>query len=185
MEGYEADPAAGLVKPFRAHPGGSRPISAAGNTWYDALFAFSFTTLDNLSRSVADPDLSVNARLRLRSNANALSRAAERNRQTLERVCRPDPRPDRPPAQPPTAPSALQKVRDAIVEAAPSLAETLTGVSQAISRQQRRFLMRKAEQARASQERESRRSARLSQRAAAPALHPGHAVPAEPTPSGG
>jgi hypothetical protein len=147
------------------------------------IIAFSFTTLDNLGRSVADSDLSISARLRLRSNANALSRAAERNRRNLQRSKMPDPlsaaSPARstapspaapsPTATSPTPPSALQKVRDAIVEAAPALAETLANATQPMSRQQRRFLMRKADQARAAQEREARKTARLAPRATAAA----------------
>jgi hypothetical protein len=58
----------------------------------------------------------------------------------------------------------MQKVRDAIIEAAPSLAETLTTVSQTMSRQQRRYLMRKTEQARVAQERDARKTARLASR---------------------
>ena len=139
--------------------------------------------MDNLGRSVADPDISISTRLRLRSNANALSRAAERNRKALERVRTADPQPDRPPVQPPALPSALEKVRDAIVEAAPSLAETLTRANPAMSRQQRRFLMRKAEQARAAQEREMRKAARLALRSAAPVPNRDLVIPLERDPS--
>jgi hypothetical protein len=133
------------------------------------IIAFSFTTLDNLSRSMADADISVSTLLRLRSNANALSRSAQRNRKTLEQVRKIDLQPDQPPAPPTPPPSAIRKVRDAIVEAAPTLAETLANASQTMSRQQRRFLMRKAEKARAAQEREIRKTARLAPTAAAPA----------------
>lgn len=129
------------------------------------IIGFSFATLDNLGRSVADPDLSLSTRLRLRSNANALNRAAERNRQNLQRTQKRALAPDDPIVQPLVQPDAMQKVRDAIVEAAPHLAETLTDVSQTMSRQQRRFLMRKTEQARATREREARKAARLAPRA--------------------
>ncbi len=132
------------------------------------VIALSFATLDNLAKSVADPALSISTRLRLRSNANALSRAAERNRQALERVRKQTPAPPVSEPKPPSLPTAMQKVRDAIVEAAPSLAATLTQSAQPVSRQQRRFLMRKAEQARAAQEREARKTARLSGRPVAP-----------------
>ena len=133
------------------------------------IIAFGFATLDNLSRSVADPDISIGTRLRLRSNANALSRAAQRNRQTLERVQKQPADPVKLESDPPSLPTALQKVRDAIVEAAPSLAETLTNAGQTMSRQQRRFLMRKSEQARAARERDARKTARLAPRAPATA----------------
>jgi hypothetical protein len=134
------------------------------------VIAFSFTTLDNLAQSVANPDLSITTRLRLRSNANALSRAADRNRQALERIRTTNPEPLMPPTlQSAEAPSAIQKVQDAIVAAAPSLARTLASAGQTLSRQQRRFLSRKVEQARISQEREARKTARLAPRATATA----------------
>jgi hypothetical protein len=138
------------------------------------IVAFSLPTLDNLGRSVADPAMSITTRLRLRSNANALSRAAERNRQNLRRAkqgrtasATPLELPAELPAIRSAEPSSVQRVRDAIVEAAPSLAATLTAAGPTLSRQQRRFLMRKAEQARAAQEREARKTARLAPRAAA------------------
>jgi hypothetical protein len=143
------------------------------------IIAFSFTTLDNLGQSVADPDMPMSTRLRLRSNANALSRAACRNREALERAQASGPVSARelatkpvtqvvPAPRLPPEPSAVQKVRDAIVEAAPVLAETLANAGQTLSRQQRRLLARKAEQARAAREREARKAARLASRAAAP-----------------
>jgi hypothetical protein len=156
------------------------------------IIAFSFTILDNLGKSMADPDMPISTCLRLRSNANALSRRAERTRQSMQHgqqethqsarstAPRPTPPPMLPP--PPTPPlsppptstpptsmlpaTSMQKVRDAIIEAAPSLAETLTTVGQTMSRQQRRYLMRKTEQARAAQERDARKTARLSTRTA-------------------
>jgi hypothetical protein len=136
------------------------------------IIAFSFTTLDNLGKSMTDPDMPINTCLRLRSNANALSRRAERSRQSMQ-IGRQQTRQPVQSAAPPPAPAtamqpppatAIQKVRDAIVEAAPSLAETLTTVSQTMSRQQRRYLMRKTEQARAAQERDARKTARLAPR---------------------
>ncbi len=169
--------------------------SYAANTEQELLLAaeiiaLSFATLHNLGRTMAEPALSATAHLRLCANANALNRAAERNRQRLaarqgaEPAAAPaatrlpaaqitsvqtiDTQPaDAPPveAPPPALPAAVQKVRDAIVEAAPMLAETLTGGSQTLSRQQRRFIARKAEEARAAQQREARRAARLAERA--------------------
>jgi hypothetical protein len=142
------------------------------------IIAFSFTTLDNLGQSVADPDMAISTRLRLRSNANALSRAACRNRLALERAQASGPDSAREPATRPVMPvasaprrsaepSAMQKVRDAIVEAAPLLAETLANAGQTLSRQQRRLMARKAEQVRVAREREDRKAARLASRAAA------------------
>jgi len=66
----------------------------------------------------------------------------------------------------------MQKVRDAIVEAAPVLAETLANAGQTLSRQQRRLLARKAEQARAAREREARKAARFAPRATVTAAAP-------------
>ena len=129
------------------------------------IIAFSFTTLDNLGKSMAYPDMPISTCLRLRSNANALSRRAERSRQSLQHGRKQTPQFVQPTAEPAAPPTAMQKVRDAIVEAAPSLAETLTTVGQTLSRQQRRYLMRKTEQARAAQEREARKAARLAPRA--------------------
>jgi hypothetical protein len=125
------------------------------------IIAFSFATLDNLGKSMADPDMSISTRLRLRSNANALSRATERSRNNLERARKQMPEGTKIPTATPSPPTAIQKVRDAIVEAAPCLAQTLTDAGQSISRQQRRFLTRKAEQVRAAREREVRKTARL------------------------
>jgi hypothetical protein len=147
------------------------------------IIAFSFATLDNLGQSVADPDMAISTRLRLRSNANALSRAACRNRQALERAQASGPDSAREPATKPVMPvapaprrspepSAMQKVRDAIVEAAPLLAETLANAGHTLSRQQRRLLARKAEQVRVAREREARKTARLASRATATAAAP-------------
>jgi hypothetical protein len=135
------------------------------------IIAFSFTTLDNLGQSFADPDMAISTRLRLRSNANALSRAAERNRQALERAKKSAAEPAAIAERRDAEPSAMQKIRDAIVQAAPVLAETLTNAGP-ISRQQRRLLTRKIEQARAARDREARKAARLAPRAAAMAALP-------------
>jgi hypothetical protein len=131
------------------------------------IIAFSFTTLDNLGKSMTDPDMPISTCLRLRSNANALSRRAERSRQSMQHGRHETRQPVQPAAEPAAPATAMQKVRDAIVEAAPSLAETLTTISQTMSRQQRRYLMRKTEQARAAQEREARKTARFASRATA------------------
>ena len=136
------------------------------------IVAFSFATLDSLGKSMADPQMAITTRLRLRSNANALSRATERNRKALERPGKPLTPPavstPLPASLPAPLPTAMQRVRDAIVQAAPSLAETLTQAgTQPMSRQQRRFLERKAEKARAAKEREISRTARLAEWATA------------------
>jgi flagellum-specific peptidoglycan hydrolase FlgJ len=138
------------------------------------IVAFSLTTLANLGQSVADPDLSINTRLRLRSNANALSRASDRNRKALERTRNAEPAhggaPEpASPRYPSAAPPAIDQSTGAIVEPAPAIAETHTSTGQPLSRQQRRFLARKAEQARAAQQRDARKAARLAQRATAAA----------------
>jgi hypothetical protein len=126
------------------------------------VIAFSFATLDNLVRSLADPDMSIRMRLRLRSNANALSRAAERNRKFLE-AARSDPAATV--AAPPLSSTVVENARDEIVGPAPGPADARPSTGQPISRQQRRFLMRKAEQVRAAQAREGRKTARLAARA--------------------
>jgi hypothetical protein len=59
----------------------------------------------------------------------------------------------------------MRKVQDATVEAAPSLAETPANAGQTISRQQRRILTRKVEQARAVLERVAHKTVRLAPRA--------------------
>ena len=139
------------------------------------IIAFSFATLDNLGRSVADPDMPVTTCLRLRGNANALSRAGERNRQALAKAKKTTPQPatqdtqatQATAAKPPALPAAMQKIRDAIVDAAPSLAEKLSAAGPTISREQRRYLNRKAEEARAARDREVRQAARRAERATA------------------
>ncbi len=60
------------------------------------MIAFSFAALDSLARSMANPEMAVSTRLRLRSNANALSRSAERSRRMLEREEPPDTAGDQP-----------------------------------------------------------------------------------------
>ena len=131
------------------------------------LIACSFAALDNLGKSMADPDMAVSTCLRLRANANTLSRRAERHRETLDRAAKQSPQVAKSAVAPQTTPSAIQKIRDAIVEAAPNLAETLTNASQTMSRQQRRLLTRKVEQAREAREREARKAARFASRALA------------------
>jgi hypothetical protein len=139
------------------------------------VIAFSFSTLDALGKAVAEPDLSPSARLRHRGNANALHRSGEQCRKALDRSRHPNPAgkamPDdvRPPAPDHPVPditAAMQKVQQAIVDAAPSLAQRLTSNVQPISRQQRRYLARKAEERLLQQEREARKAARIKQLAA-------------------
>jgi hypothetical protein len=139
------------------------------------IIAFSLATVNNLGQSMADPDMPVATSLRLCASASALSRGAERNRKALERARKADAQSPSPPGQHTatlevteqkavTLPTTIQKVHDAIVQAAPALAETLTNAGQTMSRQQRRFIERKAEQARVSHERAARKLARVVQR---------------------
>jgi hypothetical protein len=134
------------------------------------LIACSITMVDSLCRSMEDPDMAVSTRLRLRANGNALSARADRNRKILGSAAPLPPRAAEsavaPSIAPSATPSAIQKIRDAIVEAAPNLAETLTNASQTMSRQQRRLLSRQVEQARAARERDARKAARFASRAA-------------------
>ncbi len=136
------------------------------------IIAFSFSTLDALGNAVAEPDLSPSARLRQRGNANALHRAAEQCRKALDRSRQlnppvagetVDPRPPTPDIPVQDVQSAMQKVQQAIVEAAPSLAQRLTNQTPPISRQERRHLARKAEERLLQQEREARKAARIAQ----------------------
>jgi len=143
------------------------------------IIAFSLSALDTLGTAVAVTDLSPSARLRLRGNANALHRAGEQCRKALDRSYQrgmpvaaaaaglQPPTPDIPVQDVKTA---MQKVRQAIVEAAPSLAQRLTDQTQPISRQERRYLARKAEERLLQQEREARKAARIKQLATTRAL---------------
>jgi len=139
------------------------------------IIAFSFSTLDALGNAVAEPDLSPSARLRQRGNANALHRAAEQCRKALDRshhhgtpvaAAAADLRSPTPDMQVQDMKTAMQKVQQAIVEAAPSLAQRLTNQTQPMSRQERRYLARKAEERLLQQEREARKAARINQLAA-------------------
>ena len=141
------------------------------------IIAFSFATLDNLSRSLADQQMSVATCLRLRGNANALSRAGERNRQALAKAKKTDQEPatqaavspafNSPTLKSPALPASMRQIRDLIVDAAPSLAEKLTAAGTTMSREQRRYLTRKAEEARAARDREARQALRRAERATA------------------
>ena len=136
------------------------------------IIAFSFATLDDLSRSVADPDMAISTRLRLRSNANALSRASDRNRQALAKAKKVAPEPAKQATQPPSTtppevPNAMQNIRDAIIGVVPGLAANFTSDTPVLSRDQRRYLSRKAEEARAARDREARQAARRAERAIA------------------
>jgi hypothetical protein len=135
-----------------------RPSNEAEAILAAEIIVLGFATIDNLSQSLADPDMGITTRLRLRSNAGTLHRAADRNRQILARAN--TPQLAKPAKQPTTAFDPVDKMRDALIDAAPVLAERLT----TLSRQQRRFLMRKAEQARAAQEKAVRLTARNAQR---------------------
>ena len=130
------------------------------------IIAFSFATLDNLSRSLADPEMSVATCLRLRGNANALSRAGERNRQALAKAKKTATQP----AESPALPASMQQIRDFIVEAAPSLVEKLSAGGTTMSREQRRYLNRKTEEVRAARDREARQAVRRAERATARGL---------------
>lgn len=134
------------------------------------IIAFSFATLDNLSRSLADPEMSVATCLRLRGNANALSRAGERNRQALAKAKKTTEKPATQAAESPALPTSMQQIRDFIVEAAPSLVEKLSAAGTTMSREQRRYLNRKTEEVRAARDREARQAVRRAERATARGL---------------
>jgi hypothetical protein len=126
------------------------------------VIAFSFSTLDALQQAVADPEMSANTRLRHRGNANALHRAGEKCRKALAQT-----RSDAPVQVPDTNMQvATQRAREFIKQAMPSLAAHLDS-PQPISRQQRRYLSRKAEESRAQADRLARKTARLASRSAA------------------
>ena len=112
------------VKSYRAH-------SHADLLAVAQIVAFGFATLGSLCLSMAD-DLSLTAVLRLRGNANALSRSAEAHRRRLEQsranAGQPQP-PAHQPAQPsPTAPPAT---KDATLAARPTPSVPATGPSDA------------------------------------------------------
>jgi hypothetical protein len=136
------------------------------------IIAFGFSTLDALAKAVVEPDLSPSARLRHRGNANALHRAGEQCRKALDRSRHPsavvktmclDTGPPAADTAVQDVRTAMQKMQQAIVEAAPSLAQRLSNEAQPISRQQRRYLARKAEERLLQQEREARKAARIKQ----------------------
>jgi response regulator of citrate/malate metabolism len=113
--------------------------------------AFSFGALDSLSRSVA-ADLSVTQLLRLRSNANALNRAACKTQEALDRLQQAAPRPE--PAETPDDLPASAETLDLVAFARPA----------PMSRQQRRAAERKAEKARLRQLEAARRAERAAAR---------------------
>jgi hypothetical protein len=113
--------------------------------------AFSFGALDSLSRSVA-PDLSVTQLLRLRSNANALNRAACKNQEALDRLqqAAAQPEPDETPDDLP----ASAETQDLVAFTRPA----------PMSRQQRRAAERQAEKLRRRQVEQARRAERAAVR---------------------
>lgn len=114
------------------------------------ITAFSLGALDALSRA-ANPELTDAQALRLRGNANALSRAAVQNQKLLDLI-----RAAEPTDQP--APQALPAST-----AVPDLVAFARAAGAPMSRQQRRAAERQAEKIRKRQE----EVARLAQRAAA------------------
>jgi hypothetical protein len=113
--------------------------------------AFTLAALDALSRA-ANPDLTDTQVLRLRANANALSRAAAQNQKLLDSL-----RAEIPPTDQP-APQGLPESTDL-----PDLAAYARSAGSPLSRQQRRAAERQAEKIRQRQE----EAARIAQRAAA------------------
>jgi len=127
--------------------------------------AFGFGALDALSRA-SDKNLPVNQVLRLRGNANALSRAALQNEARLEKARR-QPAATEPPTDAPLPDTTEPQDLAAFVRAAwkaEKAAKTATAqpAPQPQSRQQRRFAERQAEK----QRQREQEQARLAQRAA-------------------
>ena len=133
--------------------------------------AFGFGALDALSRAV-DPALLVGQVLRLRGNANALSRSAVQNETLLNKLHRHPPEAQDAAAEPLPASTAtadlLSFVRAPVTQHTPPKA-SVTAHAAVMSRQQRRAAERQAEKQRRRQQEEARRA----QRATAIALQKG------------
>jgi hypothetical protein len=135
------------------------------------IIAFSFGALDALSRAV-DPTLSLNQMLRLRGNANALSRAAHQNETrllALQRRSGAEP-PDEADRQADVLPASIA-TQDlvAFTRPAPKAVIAATPAAPAaapLSRQQRRDGERQAEKLRRREEEDARRAQRAVHRAA-------------------
>ncbi len=124
--------------------------------------AFGFGALDALSRAV-DPALLVGQVLRLRGNANALSRSAVQNETLLNKLHKQPPEAGEAAAEPLPASTAtsdlLSFARAPVVPPAPSNA-SMAPPAAVMSRQQRRAAERQAEKQRRRQQEEARRAER-------------------------
>ena len=115
--------------------------------------SLSFGVLEALSRSV-DPDLPLNAVLRLRGSANTMNRSAHKSQSALQALQK----------QRRTAPEA-PPVHQVQTPQAPPPAQASSGI--VLSRQQRRALERSQEKARRQQAEQARRDALRAARAEA------------------
>jgi hypothetical protein len=153
------------------------------------VVAFGFGALDALGQA-ANPDLSLNQVMRLRSNATALSRAGHQNQAVLDKVRKqasaepaPEPEPAAPelPAsiEPPVSPELPASIEtpDLLAFARSVMQARTLATAAPLSRQQRRAAERHAEKARLRQKEDARRTDRAAARELA-----NHA--AAPQPSG-
>lgn len=122
----------------------------------------SFGLLEALSRSV-DPDLPLNAVLRLRGSANAMHRSAHKSQRALQTL--------RKQRQTRPEPSAAKSSADQ-VQAAPGPQQAEPPKPVVLSRQQRRALQRSQEKARRQQAEQARRDALRTRRVSATPPHP-------------
>ena len=124
--------------------------------------AFGFGALDALSRAV-DPALAVAQVLRLRGNANALSRSAVQNETLLNKLHRQPPEATKAAPEPLPAstatPDLLSFVRGSVAQQTSSNSSP-TVPTPILSRQQRRAAERQAEKQRKRQQEEARRMQR-------------------------
>lgn len=137
------------------------------------IIAFSFGALDALSRAV-DPALAVNQTLRLRGNANALSRAAHQNETRLLALQRGAPAGEtlREADAPIEALPASIAIRDLVAFTRPAPGPAIASETPVaplvapLSRPQRRAAERQAEKLRQRQKEENRLAHRAAQRGA-------------------
>jgi hypothetical protein len=147
------------------------------------IASFSFGALDALGKSM-DPDLSLNAILRLRGSANAQHRSAHQCERSLDKL-----RKERRTAvaTTETAPPAPEPPADrAVAEQAPHASPPQPHPEVTVSRQQRRAMQRAIEKAQRKQAEQARRDAMQAMRTdAKPAVgpHPSPAVETNPSPA--
>ena len=144
------------------------------------IASFGFDALDALGRSM-DPDLPLNAVLRLRGSASSLHRSAHQCQRALDRLREQRGTTEAMPAQPVAtaepAANAEPAPRQAVDASEPSPSAAPSRPEVALSRQQRRAMQRAAEKARRQQAEQARRTLRASRTAAARDAGVGPSVP--------